>query len=41
VVFAAATSVQNTGYALTAQEVLADAQAGQGRITAVSTQGCD
>jgi S1-C subfamily serine protease len=41
VVFAAATSVQNTGYALTAQEVLADARAGQGRIQAVSTQGCD
>ncbi len=41
VVFAAATSVPNTGYALTAQEVLADAQAGEGRTTAVSTQGCD
>ena len=41
VVFAAATSVQNTGYALTAQEVLADAQAGQGRTASVSTQDCD
>jgi S1-C subfamily serine protease len=41
VVFAAATSVTNTGYALTAQEVQADAQAGRGRTTAVSTQDCD
>ena len=41
VVFAAATSVQNTGYALTAQEVQGDARAGVGRTQRVSTQGCD
>jgi S1-C subfamily serine protease len=41
VVFAAATSVQDTGYALTAQQVASDASSGQGRTTAVSTQGCD
>ena len=41
VVFAAATSVPNTGYALTAQEVAADAAAGAGRHIPVSTQGCD
>jgi S1-C subfamily serine protease len=41
VVFAAATSVQDTGYALTAQEVASDATHGFGRTTAVSTQGCD
>jgi len=41
VVFAAATSVPNTGYALTAQQVAADAAAGQNRTTRVSTQGCD
>jgi S1-C subfamily serine protease len=41
VVFAAATSVQNTGYALTAQEVAKDAAAGVGRHRPVSTQGCD
>jgi S1-C subfamily serine protease len=41
VVFAAATAVRNTGYALTAQEVLHDAQAGVGRIKAASTQSCD
>ena len=41
VVFAAATSVPNTGYALTAQQVAADAAAGQNRTARVSTQGCD
>jgi S1-C subfamily serine protease len=41
VVFAAATSVSDTGYALTAQEVAADAQAGANRTVGVSTQGCD
>jgi S1-C subfamily serine protease len=41
VVFAAATSVQDTGYALTAQQVASDATRGAGRTTAVSTQGCD
>jgi S1-C subfamily serine protease len=41
VVFAAATSVTDTGYALTAAQVQADADAGQGRTAGVSTQGCD
>ena len=41
VVFAAATSVSDTGYALTAQEVAADAQAGANLTVGVSTQGCD
>jgi S1-C subfamily serine protease len=41
VVFAAATSVTDTGYALTAAQVQADADAGASRIRAVSTQGCD
>ncbi len=41
VVFAAATSVEDTGYALTAQEVASDAAAGEHRTAAVSTQGCD
>jgi S1-C subfamily serine protease len=41
VVFAAATSVSDTGYALTAAEVAADAQAGANRTVGVSTQGCD
>ena len=41
VVFAAATSVPETGYALTAQAVAADAAAGQNRTARVSTQGCD
>jgi S1-C subfamily serine protease len=41
VVFAAATSVTDTGYALTAAQVHADAQAGIGRTSTVSTQGCD
>jgi S1-C subfamily serine protease len=41
VVFAAATSVSDTGYALTAAEVAADANAGANRVVGVSTQGCD
>jgi len=41
VVFAAATSVSDTGYALTAAEVAADAQAGANRTAGVSTDGCD
>ncbi len=41
VVFAAATSVPDTGYALTAAEVEADAAAGASATAAVSTQGCD
>jgi S1-C subfamily serine protease len=41
VVFAAATSVSDTGYALTAAEVAADAKAGANDTAGVSTQGCD
>ena len=41
VVFAAAVSVRNTGYALTANEVKADVQAAKNKVTPVSTQGCD
>jgi len=41
VVFAAATSVPDTGYALTAAEVAHDAALGQGRTAGVSTQQCD
>ena len=41
VVFAAAVSVKDTGYALTAGEVRPDVQAAQSRTTQVSTQGCD
>jgi S1-C subfamily serine protease len=41
VVFAAATSVSDTGYALTAAEVAADARAGANDTVGVSTQGCD
>ena len=41
VVFAAATSVPDTGYALTAAEVQSDASAGRNATAAVSTQGCD
>jgi S1-C subfamily serine protease len=41
VVFAAATSVSDTGYALTAAQVAADAQAGANSTAAVSTLGCD
>jgi S1-C subfamily serine protease len=41
VVFAAATSVADTGYALTATEVASDASAGANATAGVSTQGCD
>jgi S1-C subfamily serine protease len=41
VVFAAATSVPDTGYALTAAEVSSDASAGASATAGVSTQGCD
>jgi S1-C subfamily serine protease len=41
VVFAAAISVPDTGYALTAAEVTSDAAAGAGATGSVSTQGCD
>ena len=41
VVFAAATTQADTGFALTAAEVAADAQAGAGATSQVSTQGCD
>jgi S1-C subfamily serine protease len=41
VVFAAATTVPDTGYALTAQEVEGDATAGAASTVGVSTQGCD
>jgi S1-C subfamily serine protease len=41
VVFAAAISVANTGYALTAAEVASDAKAGATATASVSTQGCD
>ena len=41
VVFAAATSVTDTGYALTAAQVQQDAKQGVGRTASVSTQGCD
>jgi S1-C subfamily serine protease len=40
VVFAAATSLPQTGYALTAGEVASDVAAGGGRVQTVSTQGC-
>jgi S1-C subfamily serine protease len=40
VVFAASTSMTNTGYALTAAEVAGDAMAGRYATAAVSTQGC-
>jgi S1-C subfamily serine protease len=40
VVFAASTSMSDTGYALTAAEVASDAAAGGSATTAVSTQGC-
>jgi hypothetical protein len=40
-VFAAAVSVKDTGYALTADEVKPDVQAGKTRVAPVSTQGCD
>jgi S1-C subfamily serine protease len=41
VVFAAAIGVQDTGFALTAAEVSADANAGANDTTPVSTMGCD
>jgi S1-C subfamily serine protease len=41
VIFAAAADNPNTGYALTAKEVAADAEAGRLATNAVSTQGCD
>jgi S1-C subfamily serine protease len=41
VVFAAATSVPDTGYALTAAEVASDAASGADATAGVSTQGCD
>jgi S1-C subfamily serine protease len=41
VVFAAAVGVSDTGFALTADQVAADAQAGEQSVTAVSTMGCD
>jgi hypothetical protein len=40
VVFAASTSMSDTGYALTAAEVASDAAAGSSASTAVSTQNC-
>ncbi len=41
VVFAAAVGVNDTGFALTAAQVSADARAGEDLKTAVSTMGCD
>jgi S1-C subfamily serine protease len=41
VVFAAAVGVSDTGFALTAAQVSADARAGEDLKTAVSTMGCD
>jgi S1-C subfamily serine protease len=41
VVFAAAVDASDTGFALTAKEVAADAQAGANTTFATSTQGCD
>ena len=41
VVFAAAVGVNDTGFALTAAQVHAGAQAGERSTTAVSTMGCD
>ncbi len=41
VVFAAATDNADTGYALTADEVAGDAQAGAAATAPVSTRGCD
>ena len=41
VVFAAAISVRDTGYALTASEVQSDARRGANATVGVSTQGCD
>jgi S1-C subfamily serine protease len=41
VIFAAAASDPDTGYALTAAEVSGDASAGTQRTTEVSTRSCD
>jgi S1-C subfamily serine protease len=41
VVFAAAVNNSDTGFALTANEVTADARAGENQTGPVSTQGCD
>jgi S1-C subfamily serine protease len=41
VVFAVATGVSDTGFALTAEQVSADASAGEHASAAVSTMGCD
>jgi S1-C subfamily serine protease len=41
VIFAAAVDTANTGFALTASEVAADAHAGAAQTFPVSTQGCD
>jgi S1-C subfamily serine protease len=41
VVFAAAVGVSDTGFALTASQVSADASAGEHATSAVSTMGCD
>jgi S1-C subfamily serine protease len=41
VVFAAAVGVSDTGFALTAAQVLPDAQAGMNSVVPVSTQACD
>jgi S1-C subfamily serine protease len=41
VVFAAAVGVSDTGFALTADQVSADARAGENATAAVSTMGCD
>jgi S1-C subfamily serine protease len=41
VVFAAAVGVSDTGFALTADEVSADARTGEQATSAVSTMGCD
>jgi len=40
-VFAAAVDQADTGFALTAAEVAADASAGANQTTPASTQGCD
>jgi S1-C subfamily serine protease len=41
VVFAAAVGVNDTGFALTASQVAADARAGEQATDPVSTMGCD
>lgn len=41
VIFAAATDQPETGYALTAEEIMPDADDGSGAVGAVSTQDCD